>query len=588
MTNYQEEFPLPFSCIPETLKKLLTPSHNIVASQSIVVTEKFERNKSCDNYECLNMIMACVPEQDVGSLTVLRESSDGVVNFSKPICSNKGGIYPLNINISGYDYIIASWGDSSHFSFSLAEKVWMTLGLSARVIGNDEQKIIYDDLSLPLIGVAEGQVATEYLMGLKKEVQWCIRNDYLRKYLWMTGTCGVRVFFYESYIEATDAVLNLLAGDCHYNKSIGNGWGELDISRKGGRILLQMWASVCALEPLLCQEQDVYSLIWPDDSSPITKEKARSFIETKEIYLDDRFLEKYERDNAFELIPFKTDSHYGVCPSYKGQWALNGCYRVGRNLLKVSLYELYKGLPEGEIYHAHEYAIKQIDAESRGLSDENIVCKVDRLLNVLMDLGDNFQKIHDVINKKTTSKDLFIDLDRSLYVSEGFRAFPVFIKLMQVSSLSMYEQDFLSRCKTLNEIINRFKVGALKRLLLAMSAESKQVGNLQVLKLLQAFLNITEELNDQGEGTDALINSASVINWKRNNDKFSPLFVNNDLRNSEAHEDYIGQSLDVLKKIGFDTSSVKNGYGKALDFILDGINDGLSSLNENITKILNR
>lgn len=98
------------------------------------------------------------------------------------------------------------WGDGSRYSYNLAEKVWMTLGLSPRVIGNDVQKIIYDDLSLPIIGVSEGDVASEFEFNLKRDVYWTMRNDYLRKYLWMTGCYGVRVFFYEAYIINTKKV----------------------------------------------------------------------------------------------------------------------------------------------------------------------------------------------------------------------------------------------------------------------------------------------------------------------------------------------------------------------------------------------
>ena len=153
--DYINEFPLPMSCVPLTLKSLLSQESIDIPNSKINVTTQFEKNQYKNQYkngyEHLHMLMACVPEKDIQSLKVLSESAEGTVKSSTPICDEVGGIYPIKITVSGYDYVVASWGDGARYSYNLAEKVWMTLGLSPRVVGNDEQKIIYDDLSLPII-----------------------------------------------------------------------------------------------------------------------------------------------------------------------------------------------------------------------------------------------------------------------------------------------------------------------------------------------------------------------------------------------------------------------------------------------------
>ncbi|MGP4118935.1 hypothetical protein ACT3N8_03825, partial [Psychrobacter aquimaris] len=315
--DYINEFPLPMSCVPLTLKSLLSQESVDISDSKINVTTRFEKNQYTNGYEHLQMLMACVPEKDVQSLKVLPESVEGTVKSSTPICDEAGGIYPIQTNVSGYDYIVASWGDGARYSYNLAEKVWMTLGLSPRVIGNDEQKIIYDDLSLPIIGVSEGDVASEFEFNLKRDVYWTMRNDYLRKYLWMTGCYGVRVFFYKAYLDDGAEVQQLLNGDSYYNEVIGNGWGELDIREVDGKLLLQLWASVIAISPVLCNEQDIYSLIWSGDSQPITRKQVRDIRSNKYAYLDDRFLEKYEKNKVFNAVPFKVYNNFSSCPSYK-------------------------------------------------------------------------------------------------------------------------------------------------------------------------------------------------------------------------------------------------------------------------------
>jgi len=479
------------------------------------------------------------------------------------------------------------WGDGSRYSYNLAEKVWMTLGLSPRVIGNDVQKIIYDDLSLPIIGVSEGDVASEFEFNLKRDVYWTMRNDYLRKYLWMTGCYGVRVFFYEAYIDDSSEVRQLINGNNHYNEIIGNGWGELDISEVDGKILLQLWASVVAVSPVLCSEQDIYSLIWPGDSQPITRNQVRDIRSNKYAYLDDRFLEKYEKNKVFSAVPFKVHNGFSSCPSYKGQWGFRDCKRVGRNIIKVPFYELYRGIPDQEVYHAHQYAISEEEFVARDSSEEHIVSKVDRLLLQLIDLSENLSKLVKATNGEIMPPTEFSEFERRLYDEEGFRNFPIIQRMAQVTPLDMYQQDFLSRCKTLNEIIVRLKVGTLKRVLRALGARKDEVANLKGLKVLQAILNILEYLNEQLEDKDALAGSANMVEWKNENPTIAPLFVNNDLRNSESHES-IEDAINFLERIGFDTSTVNSGYGKALDFLLDGVINSIESINRNITDLLNR
>lgn len=585
--DYIDELPLPMSCVPLTLKLLLSQESVDIPDSKINVTTQFEKNQYKNGYEHLHMLMACVPEKDIQSLKVLPESAEGTVKSSTPICDEVGGIYPIKITVSGYDYIVASWGDGARYSYNLAEKVWMTLGLSPRVVGNDEQKIIYDDLSLPIIGVTEGDIASEFEFKLKRDIYWTMRNDYLRKYLWMIGCYGVRVFFYEAYIDDSSEVRQLLNGNSHYNEIIGNGWGELDIREVNGKLLLQLWASVVAISPVLCREQDIYSLVWPDDSQPITPKQVKDIRSNKYAYLDDRFLEKYEKNKVFNAVPFKVYNYFSSCPSYKAQWAFRDCKRVGRNMIKVPFYELYRGIPDQEVYHAHQYAISEEEFVARDSSEEHIVSKVDRLLLQLIELSENLPKLVEAASGETILPSQFSEFDRESYNDEGFKSFPIIQRMAQVAPLDMYQQDFLSRCKTLNEIIVRLKVGTLRRVLRALGARKDEVANLQGLKVLQAILNILEYLNEQLEDKSALADSAKMIDWKKSNTTMAPLFVNNDLRNAESHES-IEEAIKVLERLGFDTSTVSSGYGKALDFLLDGVIDSIKLINRNITDVLNR
>ena len=588
MIDYQNEFPLPFNELPKTLQQLLTIENIDIPSGSVNVSTRFSHNQYKDNYEYLHMLMVCVPEIDIATIKVLDVcGNDGVVSYSTPCCDNKGGIYPISLMASGYDYIVASWGDGSHYSFALAEKVWMTLGLSPRVLGNEEQKIIYDDLSKPILGVAQGDIATEHYFDLQKSVSWTMRNDYLRKYLWMTGCYGVRSFFYEAYIEDSQAVRDLLAGQNFYDSTIGDGWCDLCIRVHNNHILLQVHASVIAVSPDLCVEQDINSFIWPDDANPLSYREATNFLNNRYVYVDDQFLERYEQNSLFDAIPFSIDGHYSSCPSYKGQWSFNDCKRIGRNLLRLSLYELYKGVPVQEIHHVNQYAISDGTALARGLSGENIVEKSYKLLNELVRLGENLSELLERTIGERIDPIEFLPFDREKLAKEGIRDFPIFQRLAQVAPWNMYEQDFLARCKTLNEIINRIKTGCLKKVLIGLGIENTHIKDLKTLKLLQALLTVTQYFNEQHESIQTLPKLDECVNIRVENVSLATLFITNDLRNAESHESIEGH-LKHLERAGFEISSVSDGYGNALDFILDGVVRSFYEINTNITNLLAR
>ncbi|WP_245471807.1 hypothetical protein [Bradyrhizobium nanningense] len=197
---------------------------------------------------------------------VLSEASNGVVEYSVPIPDECGCSAVFSPSISGHDYIVAAWGDGSFYTFNLAEKVWMTLGLTPRCVGNDQQRLVYDDLGLPEFGVAEGEVSSEYHWNLKRAVSWRMSNEYLRRYLWLRGARGVRVFYYSVQLPDIPDVRALMGEKSQVvlKPAEGVAWYELDIREHKGGLLLQLWASVEAVRPELCPEQTADGIHGPE------------------------------------------------------------------------------------------------------------------------------------------------------------------------------------------------------------------------------------------------------------------------------------------------------------------------------------
>ena len=379
--DYAASFPLPMEALPARLRQLLQPV-GLAPDQAVEIACMQESDPHGPNAEHLHLQMAVIPGVEGEPIAVLDEAGQGVVAYSVPAGETRGCAAAFQPSLSGYDYVVAAWGSGTFYTFNLAEKVWMTLGLSPRCVGNQHQRMVYDDPCLPEFGVADGEVAADFHWTLQRNLCWRMRNEYLRRYLWLRGARGVRVFFYEARVPDAPAIRAVMNGADHVDLTppAGPHWYNLDIRAHQGGLLLQLWACVEAVSCELCQEQSADGVLWPGDPEPMTHTRANALFGQDEVYLDDRFLQKYEQNTAYETRPVKLGGIWYCSPSYRGQWSFTECRRVGRNLIRVPMRELYKPKPDREIIHALAYALEPAVAAGFDAAAEHIAAKVDRLV----------------------------------------------------------------------------------------------------------------------------------------------------------------------------------------------------------------
>lgn len=464
--------------------------------------------------------------------------------------------------------------------------MWMALGLTPRCLGNNEQRLVYDDLGMPEFAVAEGEVSREYHFSASRNVSWRMSNEYLRKYLWMRGCRGVRVFFYQAQCPDSPEFRALMAGRPHVSIQPDNSWYHVDIREHKGSLLLQVWASVEAVTCELCPEQTAENVSWPGVAGLVTLTSANAMLNGHTIYIDDKFLERYEQSSFYETIPRHLHGQWFCSPSYRGQWAFTDCQRIGRNLIRASLRELYKPKPEREILHARAFTIDPAVAAHFNQNEEHIASKTQRLVDQLLILGENLSAIGTVAGIDKSAIDI-VGLSRAEIRANGWLAYPQLCRLAQVAPLDMSQQAFLARCKSLHEVWQKVPNGFLKRLLEAAGCPLNTVAGLGSLKLLQSLLYICERLDADEESSDAFLSPIEMEGWNLSNERMAALFVANDLRIADAHETF-GESLQRLQDLGFDTASLHQGYGKALDFVMDVVIEAFVSINQPISRILAR
>lgn len=578
-----DDFPIPNDLIPALLEKLLSVETNEHPDEMIDISMSYEHDMHGDDREYVHMTMAVVPERNAENVGVLSETRDGSVSFSIPCITDKGGLYEYSPSISGHDYIVASWKNGSFFSYHLAEKVWMSLGLSARCVGNDTQTLTYDDLSLPMFGIAHGDVSNEYYYAPKKNVSWVMRNDYLRKYLWMRGSVGMRVFFYEKSLPDCHELRALMEGKSHVKFRPKGSWYELDIREFKGNLLIQVWATAPSTYPELCVFTDVKGLLWPGNKQTANQRLSGEGAMVDYIYLDDSVLMKYETNKIYDTVPYVGGVNCN--PSYGGQWSFEGMHRIGRNVIKVSIYSLYKGIPDAEILNARRYALDNSKLPTDFEVVENIVSKTNRFTENLLMLGDQLSILAQSCGITKTPLEI-TKLDRTEIYNNGWHDFPELCMLAQVAPSEMTQQDFLARCKVMHEVIHRVSTGLLKKLLEYAGAAKKDVSQLASLKLLERLLNIFQTLSDNDESLSAFENCVENVEWNRRNDGVKFLYNLNELRLIDAHLKG-DDPLTILQTLGFDRAQINNGYGVALDYIFDGVIEEIGEIVKNISNVVN-
>lgn len=582
--NYIDAFPLPPEVIPDQLRRLLIPVGSDPREEVEIARFYESPNKPVDD-EHLYLQMAVVQDDSHEPLAYFKETATGVVAHSVPV-DESGAFDTFNPSISGHDYMVASWGTGSFYTFNLAEKVWMTLGLSPRCIGNDHQRMIYDDLALPEVGVAGGEISSEYYWKSSRNIKWSMRNDYFRKYLWLRSARAVRSIYYRARLPEHPSVRGLMGSQSHVllKPETGPVWYELDLRMHLGHLLMQVWLCVEAAGPELCPQPSADGLTWPSTTGPTTHYMANSLISGGEVYLDDGFLDRYEQSAFYDAVPGRLDGVWHCSPSYKGQWAFSECVRVGRNLISVPMRQLYNAIPDREIFRAYEYALDPDAISHLDLTAEHIVSKTQRLLDQILMLGDNMSALAQSVGIHEDPEQL-TGFSRKKLRANGWNDYPNLSKLAQVAPLAMTQQAFLSRCKQIHEILQNVPNGTVKKLLEKAGCPKKDVQPLALLKCLQALLNVLQRLNADQESLESFASSAVPGGWSANNPIMAPLFLNYDLRIADAH-DTVGKCIGTLQVMGFDTAHLNDGYGLALDFVMDGVIDSIAQLNAQLTRLI--
>jgi hypothetical protein len=219
-------------------------------------------------------------------------------------------------------------------------------------------------------------------------------------------------------------------------------------------------------------------------------------------------------------------------------------------------------------------------------NEEHIASKTRRFVAELLALGDNLARLGAIVGQDTSVEEL-VGFSAIEISDDGWLHYPKLSRLAQVAPLSMSEQDFLGRCKSLHEIWQKIPNGFVKRILEAVGCPRGEINKLGSVKLLQALLNVAERLGAHDEDANAFNSADAPEGWSEPNERLAALFVAYDLRIADAHETF-ALALPRRQDLGFDTASLQQGYGRAIDFVMDKVIDAFENINGPLSRILAR
>lgn len=569
--NYIDDLPLPNHLIPERLKELLSPIddspfNNIEVACAYEVTSLSEPSREI----CCDMTTVTVPLDKIDNLPLLYSDhsvvSTGPDNDSEGMCDG-------NYTIGGYRSLISSWGNGSLFTYNLSDSFWMTLGLTPRCHNDDTMS--WDDISNDETDIAFGELSTEYCSEYKRNVSWKIRNDYLRKYLWHLGHAAVRVFYYEQNFPRTKELEEIIGENGYFKDINNNKWYDFRLSVHRGfpdKICLQVEASIVIAFPKLCPEKTLEDIIWPDLQHSLTRKQAHSMGLSERAYFSDNLLKHFEDKKDYTIVP---TSGY-IC--YKDVWAFRDCIRVKRNYISMPYCKIFEGMDVRTITTLSRFAVskKEVDVAK---DCENIAAKTVRFKDAFLLFGDNLSKILSILTTQNIPAEDLIRVSKKNLDYYGWHSDDSLFKMAKVAPLNMSQDDFLSRCKTVNELFNKIPTGSLREIILSTGINSNDIKGFGSIKLLHGIKNILDHLITNHLKISDFKDYPEELKWSEENPSTLGLFILNNLRQIDAH-DKSENPLDKMEKLGFDRSICRQGYGKALDFMYDRIIDSLQDFNQ--------
>lgn len=476
--------------------------------------------------------------------------------------------------LSKAEPLVVSWCSGNHTTFMVDQGFLSAFKLSPRLL---DSEILWDDLKEPEYDVVKVKPLSEYDFPTHSEAYVKVNKDYLETYLAFRKKVAVQVFTIKRDIVIDEEISTLLKNKKYFIEEFKQFEIRLsrfdhkeDIARleiNGFKILLEN--SVNNQE-----EETVTGHYWKGIDGLVTEWRARHEMPFEYVYVSDKVLAVYEADEDYEVHPLSGSV------SYRNQWAVTHCDRVGKNAIKIEVKKLY----EGNRYTVIDYWNKFSIHPSEIIEGENIAEKAERLTRKFFLFGRIFTGLFNHLFELNYSAKDLIGLDEEHIEYTGWSEFPEFNAIAQhVDLKSFSKEQFISRCKKLyillGEHLQEKPLRKIVNMLEFPISITKEFRSIKLLELIIAYLKIADE-----SGLHPVNNKETIVERVLEIKNFNALLefsALNSIRQLDAHKtnDSKTRLHKALTDLGIQPNAISNNYADAIWQVYDSIDEMFVDLN---------
>lgn len=389
--------------------------------------------------------------------------------------------------LSKAEPLVVSWCSGNHTTFMIDKGFLSAFKLSPRLL---EDEILWDDLKEPEYDVVKIKPLSENKFSTYSEAYVKIKKDYLETYLLYRKKVAVQVFNIKREIPIDEEISFLLNGENDFTEEAKQFQIEIRRSNSSENIHLEINGFKVLLENSENnqEEETVTGHYWKGIDGLVTEWRARHEMPFEYVYVSDKVLAVYEADEDYEVDPLSGSV------SYRNQWAVTHCDRIGKNAIKIDITKLY----EGNRYTVIDYWNKFSIHPSEIIAGENIAEKAERLTRKFFLFGRIFTGLFNHLFELNYSAKDLIGLDEEHIEYTGWSEFPEFNTIAQHVDLKSFSKEkFISRCKKLyillGEHLQEKPLRKIVNMLEFPISITKEFRSIKLLELIIAYLKIADE-----------------------------------------------------------------------------------------------
>lgn len=470
--------------------------------------------------------------------------------------------------------LVVSWCSGNHTALMIDQGFLSAFKLSPRLLDNE---ILWDDLKEPEYDVVKNKLLSEYKYPTQSKAYVKIKKEYLEAYLAFRKKTAVQIFTIKRDIPIDEEISILLKDKEHFIEEFKQ--FEIKISRfdnKENTARLEINGFKVLLEDSEGngEEETFTGHYWKGVEGLVTEWRARHEMPFEYVYVSDKVLAVYEADEDYEVCPLSGSV------SYRNQWAVTHCERVGKNAIKIEIKKLYEGNRYTVIDYWNQFSIHP----SEIIEGENVALKSERLVRKFFLFGRLFAGLSNhLFEFSYSSKDL-IGLDEERIEYTGWSEFPEFNAIAQhVDLKSFSKEQFISRCKKLYILLGEnLKEKPLRKIVDMLGfpvSETEKFKSIKLLELIITYLKIAEE-----SGLHPVHNKETLVERVLENKNLNALLelsAVNSVRQLDAHKtnDSKTRLHKALTDLGVHPNAISNNYADAIWQVYDSIDDMFVDLN---------